>query len=267
MTTRASVTAAMSSPAATARSASAPSCRRVYTGRTRHYHFKVQAPGSRLLTTQLYFPNEAENRRDSHVPPRTADARGGCGRRARRAVRFRARRSVAGAGEHDGATAGLPGEGVSGVVGPVPSRRAGAGVAARRGGAVHGDRRDHARRAGAGGDRRARAQRPADRDGLRRELSRLHQAGRAAAAQGRRAGHHQDGRQGRADRRRPGRHRQDRQGRARASARRAFRHRLCQADGPADGRHLHHRGVAGHLDLFSLGHGLAFLPPIREGGA
>jgi protocatechuate 3,4-dioxygenase beta subunit len=37
----------------------------LYTGRTRHYHCKVQAPGSRLLTTQLYFPNEAENRRDS----------------------------------------------------------------------------------------------------------------------------------------------------------------------------------------------------------
>jgi len=37
----------------------------VYTGRTRHYHFKVQAPGSRLLTTQLYFPNEPANRRDS----------------------------------------------------------------------------------------------------------------------------------------------------------------------------------------------------------
>jgi protocatechuate 3,4-dioxygenase beta subunit len=36
----------------------------VYTGRTRHYHFKVQAPGSRLLTTQLYFPNEPANRRD-----------------------------------------------------------------------------------------------------------------------------------------------------------------------------------------------------------
>jgi protocatechuate 3,4-dioxygenase beta subunit len=36
----------------------------LYTGRTRHYHLKVQAPGSRLLTTQLYFPNEAENRRD-----------------------------------------------------------------------------------------------------------------------------------------------------------------------------------------------------------
>jgi protocatechuate 3,4-dioxygenase beta subunit len=35
-----------------------------YSGRTRHYHVKVQAPGSRLLTTQLYFPNEAENRRD-----------------------------------------------------------------------------------------------------------------------------------------------------------------------------------------------------------
>jgi protocatechuate 3,4-dioxygenase beta subunit len=36
----------------------------LYTGRTRHYHFKVQAPGSRLLTTQLYFPNEPGNRRD-----------------------------------------------------------------------------------------------------------------------------------------------------------------------------------------------------------
>jgi protocatechuate 3,4-dioxygenase beta subunit len=36
----------------------------VYTGRTRHYHLKVQAPGSRLLTTQLYFPNEPANRRD-----------------------------------------------------------------------------------------------------------------------------------------------------------------------------------------------------------
>ena len=35
----------------------------------------------------------------------------------------------------------------------------------------------------------------------------------------------------------------------------AFRHRLRQAHGPAAGRHLHHRGVAGHLDLFPLGHG------------
>jgi protocatechuate 3,4-dioxygenase beta subunit len=36
----------------------------VYPGRTRHYHVKVQAPGSRLLTTQLYFPDEPANRRD-----------------------------------------------------------------------------------------------------------------------------------------------------------------------------------------------------------
>jgi protocatechuate 3,4-dioxygenase beta subunit len=36
----------------------------VYTGRTRHYHVKVQAPGSRLLTTQLYFPDEPANARD-----------------------------------------------------------------------------------------------------------------------------------------------------------------------------------------------------------
>ena len=36
----------------------------VYPGRTRHYHVKVQASVSRLLTTQLYFPDEPENRRD-----------------------------------------------------------------------------------------------------------------------------------------------------------------------------------------------------------
>ncbi len=42
---------------------------------------------------------------------------------------------------------------------------------------------------------------------------------------------------------------------ARAVAGGAFRHRLCQAHGAADGRHLHHRGVAGHLDLFPLGYG------------
>jgi protocatechuate 3,4-dioxygenase beta subunit len=36
----------------------------IYPGRTRHYHVKVQAPGSRLLTTQLYFPNEPANLRD-----------------------------------------------------------------------------------------------------------------------------------------------------------------------------------------------------------
>ena len=36
----------------------------LYSGRTRHYHVKVQAPGSRLLTTQLYFLNEPANLRD-----------------------------------------------------------------------------------------------------------------------------------------------------------------------------------------------------------
>ena len=29
-----------------------------YAGRTRHYHFKVQRPRGRILTTQLYFPGE-----------------------------------------------------------------------------------------------------------------------------------------------------------------------------------------------------------------
>jgi protocatechuate 3,4-dioxygenase beta subunit len=37
-----------------------------YSGRTRHYHIKAQAPGGwRALTTQLYFPGEAANTRDS----------------------------------------------------------------------------------------------------------------------------------------------------------------------------------------------------------
>jgi len=36
----------------------------LYTGRTRHYHVKVQAPRQSLLTTQLYFPDEPMNRRD-----------------------------------------------------------------------------------------------------------------------------------------------------------------------------------------------------------
>ena len=35
-----------------------------YVGRTRHIHVKVQAPGGRILTTQLYFPGETLNQRD-----------------------------------------------------------------------------------------------------------------------------------------------------------------------------------------------------------
>jgi protocatechuate 3,4-dioxygenase beta subunit len=35
-----------------------------YPGRTRHIHVKVQASGGPILTTQLYFPGEAQNRRD-----------------------------------------------------------------------------------------------------------------------------------------------------------------------------------------------------------
>ncbi|RDC64274.1 dioxygenase family protein [Adhaeribacter pallidiroseus] len=36
----------------------------LYPGRTRHLHVKVQAPGQQVLTTQLYFPNEAKNTQD-----------------------------------------------------------------------------------------------------------------------------------------------------------------------------------------------------------
>jgi len=35
-----------------------------YPGRTPHIHVKVQAPGQRVLTTQLYFPGHPRNRRD-----------------------------------------------------------------------------------------------------------------------------------------------------------------------------------------------------------
>jgi protocatechuate 3,4-dioxygenase beta subunit len=35
-----------------------------YPGRTRHIHVKVQAPGRRILTTQLYFRDEPGNLRD-----------------------------------------------------------------------------------------------------------------------------------------------------------------------------------------------------------
>ncbi|HEX8053027.1 MAG TPA: hypothetical protein VF517_08535 [Thermoleophilaceae bacterium] len=36
----------------------------LYTGRTRHVHVKVQRPHGEVLTTQLYFPGEAQNAQD-----------------------------------------------------------------------------------------------------------------------------------------------------------------------------------------------------------
>ena len=41
-----------------------------YSGRTRHIHVKVQARGGRVLTTQLYFPNEPRNARDGIYSPK-----------------------------------------------------------------------------------------------------------------------------------------------------------------------------------------------------
>lgn len=37
----------------------------IYPGRTRHIHVKVQAPNGIAFTTQLFFPNEEGNQRDS----------------------------------------------------------------------------------------------------------------------------------------------------------------------------------------------------------
>jgi protocatechuate 3,4-dioxygenase beta subunit len=41
----------------------------LYPGRTEHIHVKVQAPGSSVLTTQLFFPGLAQNARDSIYDP------------------------------------------------------------------------------------------------------------------------------------------------------------------------------------------------------
>jgi protocatechuate 3,4-dioxygenase beta subunit len=41
----------------------------LYPGRTRHFHVKVQAPNQRILTTQLYFPDEPRNKRDRIFNP------------------------------------------------------------------------------------------------------------------------------------------------------------------------------------------------------
>src|SRR5918995_7451315 len=40
-----------------------------YPGRARHIHVKVQPPGGRILTTQLYFPGDPGNRRDGLYRP------------------------------------------------------------------------------------------------------------------------------------------------------------------------------------------------------
>jgi protocatechuate 3,4-dioxygenase beta subunit len=41
----------------------------LYPGRARHFHVKVQAPNRPVLTTQLYFPGEPGNQRDSIFNP------------------------------------------------------------------------------------------------------------------------------------------------------------------------------------------------------
>ena len=41
----------------------------IYPGRTRHYHVRVQPAKSRILTTQLYFPDEPRNKRDGLFTP------------------------------------------------------------------------------------------------------------------------------------------------------------------------------------------------------
>jgi hypothetical protein len=56
-----------------------------YSGRTRHIHVKAHPEGGALLTTQLYFPGEAQNETDAIFDPRLLmEVRAaGAGRRAR----------------------------------------------------------------------------------------------------------------------------------------------------------------------------------------
>jgi protocatechuate 3,4-dioxygenase beta subunit len=51
----------------------------LYPGRTRHFHVRVQAPNRPVLTTQLYFPDEPGNKRDSIFNPKLAIALRGSG--------------------------------------------------------------------------------------------------------------------------------------------------------------------------------------------
>jgi protocatechuate 3,4-dioxygenase beta subunit len=51
----------------------------LYPGRTRHFHVRVQAPNRPVLTTQLYFPDEPGNKRDSIFNPKLVMARRGSG--------------------------------------------------------------------------------------------------------------------------------------------------------------------------------------------
>ena len=41
----------------------------LYPGRTRHIHVRVQPEGGKVLTTQLYFPDEKRNARDGMFLP------------------------------------------------------------------------------------------------------------------------------------------------------------------------------------------------------
>ena len=50
-----------------------------YPGRARHIHVKVQAPGKRILTTQLYFPGDAGNKRDGLYRPELEMKKAGAG--------------------------------------------------------------------------------------------------------------------------------------------------------------------------------------------
>jgi len=53
-----------------------------YPGRTRHIHVKVQAPGKRILTTQLYFAGDPGNRRDGLYRPELEMKQAGSGEAA-----------------------------------------------------------------------------------------------------------------------------------------------------------------------------------------
>ena len=130
--------------------------RRDRQGASRRDDRQLSVPGRRPAQHQLV----VRSRDAAQACRRQGRGRGRCWRACARSLRQTGVSTFAGT-VHGGsawrATAGPAGEGISGVLGPVPPRRAGAGLAAGGGRPVHGDRCDHPRRARAGGDRRARA--------------------------------------------------------------------------------------------------------------
>ncbi|CAA9403376.1 MAG: Xanthine-guanine phosphoribosyltransferase, partial [uncultured Rubellimicrobium sp.] len=161
-----------------------------------------------------------------------------------------------------------PRKGLPHLLGPDPPRQPSPGLATRRAGSrwrgVARRGGHHPRRHGPRDDREPRTRHPHGRYDQRAKLQPpVPERGRRAQGPRRRA----DGRRdGHPDRGRPRGLGADAGTGAADVPQGAFRHGLRQAQGPAAGEHLHHRGEPGHLDLLPLGHGPAIRGALPRAG-